>query len=297
MRQYLILGTILWGSVACSGTSVLGMSHADLADAGATGGASSSGGSTSGGGGGGTGVSCQSAGDCAAPALCRVCANGSSSCASGDCSNGQCVITYPPCDGTGGSGAGGSTGAGGSGAGGSSECTSASDCVVPTLCELCPDGKSSCATATCVGGKCVTSGADCGGTGGGGGNPSAGGATAAGGASSAGGTTSVPECTSANDCAVPAICAQCPNGTPSCATGACVDGKCTTHIPPCDSTGTGGASAGGATSTGGTTSTECTHGCAVPQICRACPNGGASCAKGGCVNGACVTTFPACPTN
>lgn len=59
--------------------------------------------------------------------------------------------------GTGGSGTGGGGGTGGVGP----ACVSASQCPVPAICKLCPDGTSRCATASCVNGHCVTSFGDC----------------------------------------------------------------------------------------------------------------------------------------
>lgn len=66
--------------------------------------------------------------------------------------------------------------------------------------------------------------------------------------------------------------------------------------------GTGGtAGSGGTTGTGGTSGAGGTpqacqtkNDCAVPAICRMCPDGGASCATAECVNGKCVTTYPPC---
>jgi hypothetical protein len=47
--------------------------------------------------GGSTGAGCKSAGECAVPAICKLCPDGSSSCAAGACVNGQCTTTFPPC--------------------------------------------------------------------------------------------------------------------------------------------------------------------------------------------------------
>jgi hypothetical protein len=47
--------------------------------------------------GGSTGVGCKSAGECAVPAICKLCPDGSSSCATGACVNGQCTTTFPAC--------------------------------------------------------------------------------------------------------------------------------------------------------------------------------------------------------
>jgi hypothetical protein len=56
--------------------------------------------------GGATGAGCKSAGECAVPAICKLCPDGSSSCATGACVNGQCTTTFPPCPGTVDAGAG-----------------------------------------------------------------------------------------------------------------------------------------------------------------------------------------------
>src|SRR6185503_16559457 len=38
--------------------------------------------------------------ECAVPAVCEMCPNGSFSCARGECRNGACTAVYPGCDGS-----------------------------------------------------------------------------------------------------------------------------------------------------------------------------------------------------
>lgn len=45
----------------------------------------------------GSGPGCASDGQCAAPAVCQVCADGSYACATAACVSGQCQVVYPPC--------------------------------------------------------------------------------------------------------------------------------------------------------------------------------------------------------
>ncbi len=73
---------------------------------------------------------------CAVPAICKQCADGSSSCATATIVNGMCVISFPPCPSP------------------PPACTMDSECVAPQLCVSCPNGAPACAKAACVNGTC-----------------------------------------------------------------------------------------------------------------------------------------------
>jgi hypothetical protein len=91
--------------------------------------------------GGASGGECKSAADCAVPAVCKVCADGSSSCAQGGCANGQCTTTFPPCP---------SVDAG-------AACKVDGDCPkLGIACKLCPDGTSACPFSHCIAGQCMS---------------------------------------------------------------------------------------------------------------------------------------------
>ncbi len=105
--------------------------------------------------------------------------------------NGQCSEGVPVC--------------------GPPQCSTDSDCVVDALCVMCPDGSTSCETASCVNGQCVVSDTGC--------PPPP--------------PPPPPACTSDADCAVPQVCEVCPDGTTVCASSACVDGVCQTITPAC----------------------------------------------------------------
>jgi hypothetical protein len=83
---------------------------------------------------------CTTAKECATPASCQLCADGSAACPTSDCVNGKCVTTFPTCP--------------------TPECMSDGECPISKApCQLCPDGSTACPWARCTDGKC-TSGID-----------------------------------------------------------------------------------------------------------------------------------------
>lgn len=87
--------------VACGGSTTNG-EGGGLAGAGgqAGGGGNAGHAGSAGSAGSGGGPACTSDGDCVTPAVCAVCADGSStSCATGKCFEGACQVIYPPCPG------------------------------------------------------------------------------------------------------------------------------------------------------------------------------------------------------
>ena len=130
----------------------------------------------SGAGGSTTGAECTSGADCPVPAVCKLCADGSTSCAHADCVNGKCSTTFPPCPVDAGSGtcdplfcpaSGGATpccvgmacglnyGAGC--VSGAKVCTNDSQCPKSLApCRLCPDGTAACPWSKCVSGQCTS---------------------------------------------------------------------------------------------------------------------------------------------
>jgi hypothetical protein len=141
------------------------------------------------------------------------------------------------------------------------ECVTDRGCVVIESCRPCPDGSSlSCPTAECLNGKCAVSYEPCSDPGFCGGiagfpcppglicvddrgddcDPNEGGADCAG--------ICVPEspseCTSDGDCAVTQACRTCPDGSFSCPSAVCVNGKCAALEPGCPPAGTCGGIAG-----------------------------------------------------
>ena len=154
--SFLKFGTAAVLMVACGGTSnigdgIHGVQNRDAGSAaggksGGTGGSTGTGGAVTGSGGAvnnsggasGGGAQCKSAGECAVPAICKQCSDGSSSCATGGCVNGQCVTTFPPCA-------------------GGNQCSADADCPIPPVaCQPCPDGGCKPASTSCVNGQCST---------------------------------------------------------------------------------------------------------------------------------------------
>ncbi|MBM4364320.1 MAG: tail fiber domain-containing protein [Deltaproteobacteria bacterium] len=222
MNKFIVFGALATLLTACGGTSSIGRDNGGAGedDGGGTGG-SASGGTTGAGGseaGGSTGMGCKDDGECPAPAICRICADGSPACAKGICEpGGTCAVQYDSCGGgSGGStGAGGSTGSGGyGGAGGTTgigECRSNADCpAVRMPCEQCADGSMACPSVDCIAGQCSVSMPACGGGG---------------------------ECREDRDCRVPAICQICPDGSCIGPIPHCIAGKCATEQPACPDPG------------------------------------------------------------
>lgn len=86
MNPRVILTTLFLPLVVACGSSVID----DRIGAGGSGGGGS--------GGSDTGPSCAADGDCAAPAICQLCADGViTSCAAGKCVEGACEVVYPGC--------------------------------------------------------------------------------------------------------------------------------------------------------------------------------------------------------
>jgi hypothetical protein len=223
------------------------------------------------------GTMCMTVNDCPAIAsVCEVCADGSYSCPTQACVDGQCVVDAPGCN---------------------DECSTDTDCGVTDLlapCQICPDGTSSCPTRQCVMGRCVGSVPGCGGY-----DPCDGlecgdqcsacppddmacaapavltfcnatGQCQTGVPSCGGG-----ECMSAMDCPLTDVCLMCADGT--CGGVDCVNGRCT-HSCPNDPA-------------------ECkqTEDCGeAPAICQLCADG--TCAGMACVGGKCEMTCPSMQT-
>lgn len=327
IRTTAFLGAILMLLAACSDDVPLGGN--DDAGAGVGGNAGSGGSTADGGTGGGSGggPTCNSSEECAAPAICMLCSNGESVCATADCQNGQCVTMFPDCP--------------------SSQCMSSSDCPqMGAPCAACPGGEVSCPTVECINGQCSGSWPGCPGY-----NPcdnklcgescalcdpadpdcvesqimrfcDANGACA----------DMFPrcdapvECTSDADCPQIDACPPCPEGGTSCPTSVCMNGQCDVAWPGCgnydpcvgklcgegcsvcdpadpncaqpavmmycDQTGACGMNFPACDSGQCSTDADC------PQMgapCTACPGGGASCPNVACMNGMCVGSWDGCP--
>ncbi len=211
----------------------------------------------SGAGGSTTGAECTSGADCPVPAVCKLCADGSTSCAHADCVNGKCSTTFPPCPVDAGSGtcdplfcpsSGGATpccvgmacglnyGAGC--VSGAKVCTNDSQCPKSLApCRLCPDGTAACPWSKCVSGQCTSGITTCGtagsgGTSGSGGASDSGGTSASGGVTASGGTKASGG-TSATDAGSSPSCA--PSG--GCAAGPRCGDACCAAKEWCDTSG------------------------------------------------------------
>lgn len=208
------------GETNAAGGATHGSGGASAGGVSSAGGARNSGGVTSSGGSGGK-TGCSPDAQCPVSAApCRVCPDGTTACPWSKCQNGQCAYGINTCA----AGSGGTSGTGGSmntgGAGGGPTCTSLNDCNVPPVCKLCPNGTTSCETAACTNGHCVTSFPGC--SGGSGGRMGAGGTTGMGGTAGAGGTA---PCTSDTQCATGLKCCY-PCGIQGC------QNKCITPLVP-----------------------------------------------------------------
>ncbi len=174
----------------------------------------------------GGGSECQSDGDCAVPAVCQLCPDGSCAGPIGQCVGGECQVQWDTCDG--------------------SSCSVDADCpAVRAPCEQCANGTASCPESRCEAGQCVTEWSGCSGW-----DPCTGKACGAdctlcdpkdptcvepavvNQCDAAGrcqpGTAACPggggACTSAMDCPQIEICRPCPSG--DCANIDCVRGSC-----------------------------------------------------------------------
>ena len=87
---------------------------------------------------------CHSASDCPSPAICKLCSDGSSVCASGACVADACTTVFPDCSTT-------------------PACKQDSDCppVIGPMCMACPGGGQSCPIATCVNAQCTAGWSAC----------------------------------------------------------------------------------------------------------------------------------------
>lgn len=298
MRAFLTSGIAAALVIACGGKASTGDGSNGIGQGG-TGSGGSAGGSDE----------CSAAADCAVPAVCQVCADGTCAVPDVSCNSGACDIAWR-CGGSGGAGGGSSGGAGGAGGGG--VCASDSDCSAPAVCEVCPDGTYSCASAACEQGACVGYFPPCGGTGTGG----------------AGGSGGGSQCSSDVDCAVPEMCQVCADGSYSCAKAECVAGQCATSYPacgggydpcagracgeqcfPCDPSdpscvapavvftcdGAGQCSVGKTDTCG--SGNQCRTDSDCPMVgapCEQCPDGSWSCPTSACVNGLCTGSWPRC---
>jgi hypothetical protein len=241
MRHFHTLAALSLILVACGGTSSLGNGQDGVGKDGgeSTGGTAGKGGGTGGasagtggatlGTGGTSGTECRSASDCAAPALCKQCPDGSYSCASADCVSGKCEVTYQQCSGGG-------------------TCSTDADCPQPGApCEKCADGSTACPQSQCQGGKCVTSFPTCP-------APSCNpdlcpstntakgccipGKDACGLDSGSGCVPGAPpQCTADSQCAVPAICMPCSDGSCVPMSAYCLNGSCYTKVGSCPNSG------------------------------------------------------------
>lgn len=132
---------------------------------------------------------------------------------------------------TGSGGTGAATGGVSGGGASSVECTSVAQCAVPHVCQACPGGTFSCASAACVSGQCVTSYPPCDGAGTGG----AGGGASAGGATASGGTTGTDACVEKTDCGGGRLCGF-PTADQCSAKGTCFPAPgaiCNAILPGC----------------------------------------------------------------
>ena len=273
---------------------------------------------------GNTGPACTTVDECVQPESCALCADGTTSCPTTDCVQGQCVATWPDCP--------------------AAECTVPEDCpAIGAPCQVCPDGSSACPTSDCVNGQCVGSFPSCPGY-----DPCAG--------KLCGEPCticdpadpncvqpavemycddlaqctmnfplcSVQQCSSPTDCATIDVCQLCPDGSTSCATSDCVNGQCVTTWPGCTGYDPCAGKLCGESCTlcdpadpncdevavskycdglgqcgmnypvcGGPACTS-PNDCAAPAVCELCPDGSTSCASADCVDGQCITIWPGC---
>lgn len=152
---------------------------------------------------GGTGPYCKWDGDCASGGPCQLCGDGNNySCPVAACVNGMCQSYYPPCP----------SYDGGTGP----YCKSDAECLVPGICQPCPDGVDyTCQTGACVGGVCQSYFPAC---------PSYDGG--------AGSCTADVQCP-----AIGAPCELCPDGkNTNCPQSLCLNGACTVHWTGCPAT-------------------------------------------------------------
>lgn len=83
------------------------------------------------------------AAQCAVPAICKQCADGSSACAQAACVNGACQTVFPPCPSV--------------DAGSGAPCKLDTDCPqIQVACMTCADGSQACPFSKCVSGSCVS---------------------------------------------------------------------------------------------------------------------------------------------
>jgi hypothetical protein len=201
----------------------------------------------------------------ATSAICEVCADGTLSCPSYVCLDGQCTLDAPGCN---------------------DVCETSMDCAAAVApCQMCPDGETSCPTVECLMGRCVGNVPGCGDY-----DPCEGRAC---------GDQCSPCEPGDMNCAAPAVITACNDagicqaGIPSCGVDQCMTAMDCPQTDACYMCSDGGC--GGVECVDGRCKPGCpndpaeckaTEDCGTPPpVCIDC--GGGTCAQMTCVNGSC----------
>jgi hypothetical protein len=141
------------------------------------------------------------------------------------------------------------------------QCKSDSQCAVPLICKLCPDGSCANPNVHCVAGQCSAPNYTC----------------------AAPATDAGPQCKTAADCPVTDICKLCPDGSCASPNVDCVNGQCSAPNYTCADSSDAGPQC------------KSDADCPVLLICKLCPDGSCANPNVHCSDGACTAPNYTCP--